>query len=242
MRILSQKEAGTVSTRELMESSWPKFMVPDPETMRYWRDMRNLFPEYQLLLFDGDKLVGMGNSLPLVWSGKPEDLPLSWPDTLKRGVENKDASSFNTLAGVNISIHADYRSSGYSRQLLEGFKALALEKGFERVIIPARPSFKVQYPLTPFETYIHWKREDGAPFDPWIRTHWRLGAEIVQPIHHAFTAKGTVAEWEQWTGMKFPESDAYVVPGALMPVRINVEQDIGVYDDPNVWVEYKLEA
>lgn len=50
------------------------------------------------------------------------------------------------------------------------------------------------------------------------------------------TVRGTVAEWEGWTGMRFPESGAYVVPGALCPVEMDVEGDLGVYGEPNVWM------
>jgi hypothetical protein len=84
-------------------------------------------------------------------------------------------------------------------------------------------------------------REDGAPFDSWIRTHWKLGAKIINPIHKAFTVRGTVKDWEEWTNMKFPESGSYIIKGALQPIVINREEDYGEYDDPNVWMEYKIE-
>jgi hypothetical protein len=47
---------------------------------------------------------------------------------------------------------------------------------------------------------------------------------------------GTVAEWEEWTEIALPESGAYVVPGALVPVEIDRERDEGVYVEPNVWM------
>jgi hypothetical protein len=47
---------------------------------------------------------------------------------------------------------------------------------------------------------------------------------------------GTVAEWEEWTEMAFPESGAYVVSGALVPIEIDRERDEGVYVEPNVWM------
>ena len=48
--------------------------------------------------------------------------------------------------------------------------------------------------------------------------------------------EGTVAEWEEWAGMAFPESGAYPVQGALVPVEIDRERDRGEYVEPNVWV------
>ena len=47
---------------------------------------------------------------------------------------------------------------------------------------------------------------------------------------------GTVAKWEEWTEMAFPESGAYAVSGALVPIEIDRERDEGVYVEPNVWM------
>ena len=41
--------------------------------------------------------------------------------------------------------------------------------------------------------------------------------------------------------MKFPESDRYVVDGALCPIIINREKNIGIYTEPNVWVSYDID-
>lgn len=81
-------------------------------------------------------------------------------------------------------------------------------------------------------------REDGLHIDPWIRTHQLLGATILAPAPKAMTISGTVAEWEEWTGMAFPESSRYVVPDALDPVDIDREQDRGIYEETNLWMQH----
>jgi len=240
IKVLSLKEDPTLKTSEIMNSVWPKFMSQDSYSMKYWSGMRRLFPEYQLCLCDNEKLVAYGNSLPIKWSGKIEELPQSWTDTLVHGVENKDREDVNTLVAVNIAIHPDYQRLGLSQRLLNEFKELAVGIGFKNFIVPVRPSFKTEYPITPFDQYIHWMREDGAPFDPWIRTHWKLGAEIIKPIYHAMTVKGTVKEWEEWTNKRFPDTGKYIINGALQPIEIDHERDFGVYNDPNVWMKYNL--
>ena len=53
---------------------------------------------------------------------------------------------------------------------------------------------------------------------------------------------GSVREWEKWTGLKFPQSGEYVVEGALVPVNVDVEEDIGVYVEPNVWMVHETNA
>ena len=54
---------------------------------------------------------------------------------------------------------------------------------------------------------------------------------------------GTVSEWEGWTDMRFPESGAYVVvEGALQPVEMDLERDLGIYAEPNVWMRHPVGA
>jgi hypothetical protein len=68
----------------------------------------------------------------------------------------------------------------------------------------------------------------------------RLGAEFVAVASASMTIEGTVAGWESWTGMAFPESGAYVVPDALVPVEIDRDADRGLYVEPNVWMRHPL--
>ena len=48
----------------------------------------------------------------------------------------------------------------------------------------------------------------------------------------------TVAKWEQWAEMAFPETGSYVVPGALVPVRF--EGGTGTYVEPNIWMRHSV--
>ena len=47
---------------------------------------------------------------------------------------------------------------------------------------------------------------------------------------------GTVAEWEAWTEMAFPDSADYVFPHGLAPVHIDRSFDVGTSWEPNVWM------
>jgi hypothetical protein len=109
------------------------------------------------------------------------------------------------------------------------------------MIAPVRPTLKESYPLTPMERYARWKRADGLPFDPWLRVHGRLGARFLRVAPRSMVIEGTISEWEEWTGMRFPESGAYVVQGALQPVVMDLEKDLGVYEEPNVWMHHPVE-
>ena len=52
--------------------------------------------------------------------------------------------------------------------------------------------------------YAQGKNEEGLFCDPWLRTHQRLGATVLKCVDSTLTIKGTVAEWERWTGRVFP--------------------------------------
>ena len=43
---------------------------------------------------------------------------------------------------------------------------------------------------------------------------------------------GTLAEWREWTGLLFERSGIAIVPGALSPVHVSLEQDHAVYVEP----------
>jgi hypothetical protein len=119
-------------------------------------------------------------------------------------------------------------------------RGLAARHGLARFVAPVRPTMKARYPLTPMARYVQWRRSDGLPFDPWLRVHTRLGAELLGVCDRSMVVNGTVDEWEDWTGMTFPDSGSYVIDGALVPVTINRETGHGEYIEPNVWMRHPV--
>jgi hypothetical protein len=51
---------------------------------------------------------------------------------------------------------------------------------------------------------------------------------------------GTVADWQQWTGLPMPGTGHYVVPRALAPIDVDHERDLVSYTEPNVWVRHEI--
>jgi hypothetical protein len=87
-------------------------------------------------------------------------------------------------------------------------------------------------------SYATWTGADGLSIDPWIRTHQRMGATVLAPAPRSMVITGTIAEWESWTDMVFPETGRYVVPGALGLIDINLAEDSGTYIEENLWVQH----
>ena len=125
-------------------------------------------------------------------------------------------------------------------RMVKAMGAIGKSKGFNNLVAPVRPNQKSKYPLTSIDDYITWKTDEGLPFDAWLRVHVRAGARIIKPCHQAMIIRGTRAEWEEWTGLKFPQSGGYVVPGALNPMEMDVEKDEGIYIEPNVWMVHEI--
>jgi hypothetical protein len=139
-----------------------------------------------------------------------------------------------------VEIPPRQQSRGLSRVLLEEMKRIAAAHGFGNLIAPLRPSWKERYPLAPIERYVRWARADGLPFDPWLRVHHQMDAQILRPEPKSLRITGTVGEWEEWTGMAFPESGAYVFPHGLAPLEVDRESDRGSYWEPNVWMRHAV--
>jgi GNAT superfamily N-acetyltransferase len=211
-----------------LRRAWPEIVFHDAISNEYWGRLYGERPEFQFALVDGDRVLAEGNSLPV--SG----LPAGWRDAFPNGFGGGEPDRLCALA---ILIDPDQQGRGLSQRMLEHMRGLAQVRGWD-LWAPVRPTLKHRYPLTPIERYVEWRREDGQLFDPWLRTHERAGAELAGIAHDALVAEGTVAEFEEWCGLAFPESGSYVVEGALVPVEIDREADRGRYGEPNVWMRH----
>ena len=222
---------------------WPEFMLQDPVSGKYWGWLYEKFPAFQFALFDPQEETpaAVANSVPLRWERDLEELPdEGWDWALTRSVKNHiQGAQPNLLCGLQIAILPAYQGRGLSKVLLRRMIELAFRQGLERVIIPVRPSWKDRYPLTPLENYRTWTTGEGLPYDPWLRVHARAGGRMIKTCPRAMRIPGTIQEWEHWTGLRFFESGEYIVPGALRPVAIHLEQDLGLYIEPNVWVVHQ---
>jgi len=205
---------------------------------RYWGRLTEERPEFQFhLLDDGEEILARARSLPVRWDGSIDDLPAGIDGAITRGF---DESGANVLCALLIQVPHDLQGRGLSRIAVEGMLQLARRHGLAALIAPVRPSWKERYPLVPIERYAAWRRADGLFFDPWMRVHERLGATVLRPEPHSLRITGTVAEWEEWTRMAFPESGDYWFPGCLTMVTIDRKADRGSYWEPNVWMRHAV--
>jgi GNAT superfamily N-acetyltransferase len=223
-------------------AAWPEYMLHFPVAGRLWHHLEEEFAAWQLMLLDGDgRIAAAGNSAPLAWDGTDEGLPAGWDDQFERTVDGLRAGiAPNTLGAIQIVVAPERRGEGLAGRMIELFRGRARAAGLRALVACVRPTEKHRYPLTPIERYAAWTRPDGLPFDAWIRVHVRLGGRLVRAAPASMVADGTVAAWEERTGMAFPESGPYVVPLLTNPVEVDREADRVTYRDANVWVVHDL--
>ena len=230
---------------DLVERAWEETTATLPPynhhgdvITRYWERLDAERPEFQFyLLGDDDTILTRAHSLPLRWDGCVRDLPAGIDGAIERGFEEGGA---NVLCAMLIAIPTRAQGQGLSSAALEAMAELARRHGLCDLIAPVRPSWKERYPLVPIERYASWRRADGSLFDPWMRVHERAGGAILKPEPHSLRITGSVAEWEEWTQMVFPESGDFWFPGGLATVAIDRAKDVGSYWEPDVWMHHAV--
>ncbi len=228
---------------DLSERVWPEYNRHGDRLNAYWARLYETFPEFQFVLYDdeADEVLAEGHTIPCAWDGSREDLPSGIDDLLAAAFDLHERQGHaNTLCALAAEIPPEHRDRRLSTTILLEMRSLAAARGMSDLLAPVRPNWKERYPITPIESYCRWKRDDDLPFDPWLRVHARLGAEVLAPAPRSLLITGTVEEWQSWTGMEFPESGTYVFPEGLAPVEIDRERDRGTYWEPNVWVRHRV--
>ncbi|MCO8270075.1 hypothetical protein M1L60_05650 [Actinoplanes sp. TRM 88003] len=242
MRIITRNERPDLDDEAavVFRERWPEFIFHDDVPKRYMARVTQYFGRFDVMALDDDgKVMAGGWGVPLAWDGSVGDLPEGYDDALVRAVEGHETGRpATTLSFMAAAVGAAHDRRGLAGAVLGELRLRAYAEGLSHVIAPLRPTWKHRYPTVPMAEYATWVRPDGLSIDPWIRTHQRMGAEVLGPARRSMVIAGTVAEWEQWTGMLFPATRDYVVPDALNLVRIDVERDRGVYVEENLWVRH----
>jgi GNAT superfamily N-acetyltransferase len=233
---------------------WPEYNQHGNNTA-YFATLFSDHADVQLLVIDrrsGD-VAARGRTIPFPWDGSLADLPPGIDAVGRRGMEAAASqgaagapgaegaagaggagSRAMALAALAAEVLPAYQRMGLSRVVIQSMATVARRRGFDRLAAPVRPSWKDRYPITPIERYAEWRRQDGLPFDPWMRVHARLGASVLRAEPRSMEITRPVAEWEEWTGVQFPEDGDYVFPGGLAP--LSVQGGLGRYWEPNVWM------
>ena len=255
---LSERPDLCFAASELNARCWPMFLLQSKVGDEIENVIsKQLLSDFQLLALQfagtaSEKVIGIARSLPfpgLHYSNVDEALPYKgWDAVISHvsGLCNDHVDAADWLNDVSVGcatsviVAPEMRGTGLAGRLIAGLAAIAESKGYKALVVPVRPTLRSLYPLQSFAEYAAWTRPDGLPFDPWIRTHVRLGGRIVKVAPHAVTIDGSVMDWSAWTGLTFPCSGHYWIPGGVGPLHISVETGQGRYIEPNLWVLHSL--
>ncbi len=248
LRTAAEDPALADAIQSLIERVWPAYIQGTSPAGIYteldWMGVYTRWPGFQFGIFDAvdGRLLAGGNAAPLAYTGDLADLPDEGWDWALHTAIAQDAGGVapTLLCALSITVEPDAQGRGLSGVLVRAMRSLAADAGFRHLIAPVRPTLKPRYPLIPIQSYLRWTTAAGLPFDPWLRTHVRAGGAIVKACPRSMSLQGTVAGWEQWTGLAMPESGQYVAPELLTPLHVNREADRGLYIEPNVWVAHAL--
>ena len=224
-------------------SGWPRFMLNDP-VGELMADAARLFPQLQLLMLDTEGgAIAKAMCVPFAWNGSTwEELPdRGWDAVLEQGVADaREGRDPTAVSALEITIRPHLRGTGLSGVMLAAMRSAVEQTGMRDLVAPVRPSAKSDHPREPMTDYVRRLRDDGLPFDPWLRVHARAGATMIKVAPLSMVIPGTLADWRLWTGLPFDTSGDVVVPGALSTVHVDVEQDHAVYVEPNVWMHHRI--
>lgn len=216
---------------------WPEYNMHGNES-GYFGSLVPQFARFQILLADRatGEVVARGRTIPFRWDGSLEDLPDGIDAVGRRGMD--DPSPATSLSALSAEVLPSQQGKGLSRRVLQEMATVARRAGLAPLVAPVRPSWKERYPLIPVERYASWTRRDGLPFDPWLRVHARLGGKILKAAPESMRFDAPVGEWEEWTGMAFPDDGDYIFPFGLAPLEVRT--GVGRYWEPNVWVIHRV--
>jgi GNAT superfamily N-acetyltransferase len=231
-----------------IQSAVPEFMRHDRTGELYYGNAAlRRYLEYGLVAVDPaepDRPVARAFCAPFAFRDTPgrDELPSDgWDAVIRWGHEDHLAGRRpNAVSALEIMVTPRLQGRGVSRRMLLAMRDNAGRLGFRDLYGPLRPTEKDKEPLTPFAEYVARRRADGLPFDAWVCTHVRAGAEIVGIAPRSMVVAGTLAEWRDWTGLPFDRRGLAIVPGALSPVHVSLEQDHAVYVEPNLWVRHPV--
>lgn len=233
------EQPGLISEiRALARIAWPEFLRH--AKAEYWPELYDRFAKYQFVFVEGNQVIAAGHTVPFKWDQTKADLPGGIQGVMERAVQMPENELPDSLCALAAIVLPEYRGRGLSTEILNSMKNIAVQHELQTFVAPVRPTLKSEHPKVAMSEYITWRSEKGESFDPWIRTHERMGAKILGVASNSLTVAGSIKEWREWTGLEISASGDFVVPGALTTVQMDYENDLGVYEEPNVWMKNLL--
>ncbi len=239
-----QFQLGEESTL-LTQLTWPNYLVepsdiPEPslEFSISEAELLRRMPTWGIRRKGDGTLIANASAVLISADVKSDALPAAgWRFAMEAFGKNEKP---NCLCLLAANIHPAYRRQGLAALLLKKGKEIASSRGLDYMIGPVRPTAKSEFPELSMTEYLIKKNEAGETYDPWLRLHLRLGAELLNICEQSVIIQASAEKWREWTKQKLTSSGKYTLPQGLAPLDLDISKNLGIYKEPNVWVRYTL--
>ena len=242
LKIVTLKENPGLLDRigELEDEAFARWLNEDPTWQEAFPKILETFPEYQLFFLDSDTdtLLAASNQVPFYWDEKVENLPRYQQMLLDCVTDQEKGIKPNSVCGIMAIVPEKYQGTGLGNEIFTAAMELVKEQGLKHAMCDLRPILKHLYPTVTLADYMTWKDSKGRPIDPWARTSGDLKAEYLGIAPNAIVTEASVAQWEEWTGLIFPQSGEYVIPEGHQLLKVDVENNVAIYAEDHLWFEY----
>jgi len=224
------------------DDSFPAFLNEEPTWLETRDDILTSFASMHYFVRDteANKLAGLCINVPFAWTGEVDNLP-GYNELLRRCLAERSLGLAPTaLAGILGAVAPEYQSRGVSRLFFQAALRGLVAGGMQHYLSPVRPSRKQLYPNFSIEEFLSWRTADGELIDPWLASFVRGGSKMLGIAHAAITMSAPCTQWTQWTGVDFPVSGSYVIPGGHRLLEVDVRSAVGQYAEDHVWFDISL--
>ena len=218
----------------------------EPYGYNHFRSQLKHFSQGQIGVFFEGKLIGSSNSLILDLDEYTFDH--TWEEISDDGyIRNHDPEG-DTLYGMEIMVHPQYRGMKLATRMYEARKELAREHNLQRIVIGGRlPGYKNYRNTLNINQYVD-KVTSKAIFDPVLTPQLSNGFSLKKVIKEYIDEdkeSGGFATYLEWTNFDFQQQKNQKLFTAL-PVRICLVQyqmrTIRSFDDFAIQCEYFVDV
>ena len=196
-----------------------------PWTREQFESQLRIFPEGQLAVEIDGQLAATSSSLILVYD--PDMAWFDWTKVADNGYLRNHHPKGDTLYGIEIMVHPDFRGMKLSRRLYDARKELCRERNLQRIIIGGRiPGYGKHADDMTAREYVDLVRE-GALFDPVLTAQMANGFALQGLIPGYFPtdeASRGYATFLEWRNLDYRPLSKRRSTYIIEPIRLAVVQ------------------
>lgn len=237
----------------LTNKVWPFYLTEKPDievtvpyqSFQYQRYQEQRFFSWGIRERHSKQLVAFVSSRCLYSEKEQIVFPQGgWQWSLQAAFEDEQV---NTLCLTSVTVDPQYRAIGLAKALVNSAKQQARYLGFHTVLVPVRPTNKVNYPNISMQKYIDGvvnvrakgkEKGDLFPKDPWVTLHYRLGGTLLNICDQSMVITASVNWWATRLNVSFKGLKQVNIPFGLVPLEVQHERHLAIYTEPNIWMKY----